>query len=76
MPPVQRRRTGADQVEDREGEGLQAKDKIPGLKVLRQDYLIEAVSVPLAEVQIEEGRNADNSALAQRITKETQQIAP
>ena len=51
---------------------LQAKDKIPGLKVLRQDYLIEAVSVPLAEVQVEEGRNADNSALAQRITKETQ----
>jgi hypothetical protein len=44
---------------------LQAKDMILGIKVLRQDYLIEAVSVPLAEVQVEEGRNADNSALGQ-----------
>jgi len=45
------------------------------LKIIRQDYLIEIPGVPLT-IQVANGRNADNGALAAQICEESKSIAP
>ena len=59
----------------------QAKDQAitqgdtPEYKILRQDYPVEVIGVPL-NIQVESGRGATNSQLIQRITEATKKLVP
>jgi len=46
-----------------------------GIKVLREDYPVEILAVPIS-LRVEKGRQADNTATIQEIVKQTERLIP
>ena len=60
------------------GRAVRAGDRLGeriGIKVLRKDYLVEVLAVPIS-LRVEKGRQADNTATIQEIVKQTERLIP